>query len=516
MSNLNVASTARILADRLGVPHLVMAIPWDPALAEAAIRSAAWSLSAGGLLAIHVPDERRDSGAPLAEALRQDLADLPLEDVQAVEAADGVAVLLLLNAAPIAPLPALDLTDLAPDAAPVLDALAGDLRADAGRLVLPLLRGPLRRPRDPALDDGAAALLQVRAIVHLGDRYVPTIAGLVAFGERPASWLGGAAVRVGRDGTTARVTAPIPGLSRAVARHLGAGADADLVGAAVDLALVSRYWRDDEDDEPITATRRGDRMVLRWPRAAEPNRLLRRFRKVAGGLSPLALDVEQLVKAIDDRGGRWVDYDDANDVTTVAFDLPGRRVAHPSAPTPNAAGARPALQATAASRPRVAPSTTAALRAPVAVAHPTTGASPVAANTPWTDTLDSRPEGAPALPLAGARAEPSHRDAHEAAPSPLAALLSPPGQEHAPDGRQARPMATDGAFRPSDGTSDARDAAILALARTRGPITTRDVIDTLGWTRSTARDALARLVASGRLRPLAVSARSPHQAYSAA
>jgi hypothetical protein len=503
MSTLNVASTVRMLADRLGVPHLVMAIPWDPAVAEAAIRSAASSLSAGGLLAIHLPEERRDSGAPLAEALRQDLADLPLEDVQAVEATDGVAVLLLLNAAPIAPLPTLDLTDLAPDAVPVLDALAGDLRADAGELVQPLLRGPLRRP-DPARDDGAAALLQVRAIVDLGDRYVPTIAGLVAFGERPASWLGGAAVRVARDGTTARVSTPIPALSREVARQLGAGADADLVAAAVDLALVSRHWRDDEDDAPITATRRGDRVVLRWPRADEPNRLLRRFLKVAGGLSPLAMDVEQLVKVIDDRGGRWVDCDDAHDVTTVAFDLPNRRVSRQIPPPRTAGQARPAPHLTGS-------------RASAAITRPTTAASPVAARPPSADPPGHRPEVAQVSSPAAVHPDgPSHRAGHHAAPSPLAALFSLPVAEDAPEARADWPTPTDLVSRASDSAADARDIAILALVRTRGPITTRAVIDTLGWTRSTARDALARLVAAGRLRPLATSARSPHQAYAAA
>jgi hypothetical protein len=506
MSNLNVASTARILADRLGVAHLVMAIPWDPALAEAAIRSAAWSLSAGGLLAIHVPDERRDSGAPLAEALREDLADLPLEDVQAVEAADGVAVLLLLNPVETGALPVPDLADLAPDAVPVLDALAGDLRADAGDLVLPLLRGPLRRSRDRALDDGAAALLQVRAIVDLGDRYVPTIAGLVAFGERPASWLGGAAVSVSRDSTTHLVTAPSPALPRAVARHLGAGADAELVAGAVGLALVSRHWREDIDDAPITATRRGDRVVFRWPRADGPNRLLRRFLKVAGSLSPLAADVAQLVKVVDDRGGRWVGYDDTSDVATLAFDLPGRRVTAPSTPTPSAAPSRPAIQAN-----KVATTQNPAATVADAVDGLGAAASPVAATTPRSDVLEPWP---PATRLA--REMPSHPADHEAAPSRPAALFPAQVHDHAPDTREGRATTVEAASRPSDGTSDARDAAILALARTRGPITTRDVIDTLGWTRSTARDALARLVASGRLRPLAVSARSPHQAYAAA
>lgn len=64
---------------------------------------------------------------------------------------------------------------------------------------------------------------------------------------------------------------------------------------------------------------------------------------------------------------------------------------------------------------------------------------------------------------------------------------------------------------PSD-----REGAVLALLAERERVTTREVINTLGWSRSTTRDVLARMVASGQIVSVAASARSPFQAYGAA
>jgi hypothetical protein len=60
----------------------------------------------------------------------------------------------------------------------------------------------------------------------------------------------------------------------------------------------------------------------------------------------------------------------------------------------------------------------------------------------------------------------------------------------------------------------ARAEAVLKLLRTRDrPMTTREIVDALGWTRSTTRAVLASLVAAGRVRPVAESTRSRQQAY---
>lgn len=66
---------------------------------------------------------------------------------------------------------------------------------------------------------------------------------------------------------------------------------------------------------------------------------------------------------------------------------------------------------------------------------------------------------------------------------------------------------------PAQDAASARDEAVCALARERGTLTTRDVQEALGWSRSSTRDTLARLVEAGTLMRLAASPRSPNQGY---
>ncbi len=58
-----------------------------------------------------------------------------------------------------------------------------------------------------------------------------------------------------------------------------------------------------------------------------------------------------------------------------------------------------------------------------------------------------------------------------------------------------------------------REAAVLALIDAKGQVTSRDVIEGLGWSRSTTRDVIARMVAVGRMASISLSPRSPFQAY---
>lgn len=57
------------------------------------------------------------------------------------------------------------------------------------------------------------------------------------------------------------------------------------------------------------------------------------------------------------------------------------------------------------------------------------------------------------------------------------------------------------------------DDELVAVLRARGDSTTRDLVEHLGWSRSKARDVLARLVDAGRVLPSATDPRSPHQSY---
>jgi hypothetical protein len=54
---------------------------------------------------------------------------------------------------------------------------------------------------------------------------------------------------------------------------------------------------------------------------------------------------------------------------------------------------------------------------------------------------------------------------------------------------------------------------VLALIDAKGRVMSRDVIERLGWSRSTTRHVIARMVAVGRLASIATSPRSPFQAY---
>lgn len=61
--------------------------------------------------------------------------------------------------------------------------------------------------------------------------------------------------------------------------------------------------------------------------------------------------------------------------------------------------------------------------------------------------------------------------------------------------------------------ADTRTTAVLALFSPGEALSARDVMQALGWSRSTTRDVLARLVAAGALSGTAASARSPRQTY---
>ena len=61
--------------------------------------------------------------------------------------------------------------------------------------------------------------------------------------------------------------------------------------------------------------------------------------------------------------------------------------------------------------------------------------------------------------------------------------------------------------------ANARDQQLLRFVAQRGEVSCKLVQDELGWSRSTARDVLARLVGLGRLRRTAEDPRSPSQSY---
>lgn len=61
--------------------------------------------------------------------------------------------------------------------------------------------------------------------------------------------------------------------------------------------------------------------------------------------------------------------------------------------------------------------------------------------------------------------------------------------------------------------ANTRDEQLLGFVAARGEVSCKLVQDDLGWSRSTSRDVLARLVSLGRLRRTAEDPRSPSQSY---
>ena len=110
------------------------------------------------------------------------------------------------------------------------------------------------------------------------------------------------------------------------------------------------------------------------------------------------------------------------------------------------------------------------------------------------------------LGRADQKREPSQPRQEEAASTPMATAAS----DAATGDTAAPPSPPDPSpFVPAE----TRETQVLALIDDHGSCTTREIIDELGWTRSTTRDVLARLVRDGSLRRVATSARSPVQAY---
>lgn len=107
-------------------------------------------------------------------------------------------------------------------------------------------------------------------------------------------------------------------------------------------------------------------------------------------------------------------------------------------------------------------------------------------------------ESSPARPRTHITSAPRPVPPPAAAPAPptVRAAISPAAQPLAP-------------------AAESRDDVLCALLRSGGRLNARQIEQALGWSRSSTRDTLARLIESGRVRRLAASPRSPDQAYEA-
>jgi hypothetical protein len=470
MSELSVAATAEILAAELGQPYAV--VRWTPPLVRsarppAAMRRALGSLDehGGGLLVAHVvrdalglPARVSDARAALVAALD----DAQLAEVHAVRCADGIAVVARVQPA--------SLGNVAADLVPVEGTSAFDLRAGATARVAPIVG---RRALD-AVDDGLGpderVLVAGGVLAVVDGDLIPTVAGLVVFGRAPWEHLGGVRVEVSDGDRDAAVVGDGTSLPANVARALRLqGHNAAIVGSLVVRALVERAWSPYADDEAIVVRRDGRDVDVRWPSADDdtPNPTLRKLLGAAGSRDVLADDPARLGERVERLGGVW----DGEEVH--AGDVVVRLTLPPDVDAPMKA-AGPALQT------RAAPTTIQEAPKRVLVEAPRTPPPqrPAPDPTPHTQRwVDEVPQHVPV---------PSHRPT---SPASRSTATSP----HLP--------------------ATSREAAVLNLLDARGQITTRDVIEGLGWTRSTTRDVLARLVATRQIAPVASSPRSPMQGY---
>jgi hypothetical protein len=472
MSDLSVAATAEILAAELGQPYAV--VRWTPPLVSsarppAAMRRALGSLDeqGGGLLVAHVVRDALGLHARASDtraALVAALGDALLAEVHAVRCADGLAVVARVVSTAAVAVP--------PDLVPVDGAGIYDLRSGTASRVAPIVGRPALDAVDDGLGPDERALVAGGVLAVVDGDLIPTVAGLVVFGRAPWEHLGGLRVEVSdgdRDTIVIGDGVSLPAnVTRALRLHWH---NAAIVGSLVTRALVGRVWSPYAEDEPIVVRRDGRDLDVRWPSADDdtPNPTLRKLLGAASARDALAEDPARLGERVERLGGVW----DGEEVH--AGDVVVRLTLPPDVDAPTKAAPRVLQNRPAPTTVQEAPKRV-LLEAPrpPATAVPRSATAPT---SPATRRTDPAPMPVPV---------PSPRPTAPAAP-PVAT------QPHIP--------------------AASREAAVLALLDTRGQITTRDVIEGLGWTRSTTRDVMARLVSSGAIVSVAPSARSPSQAY---
>jgi hypothetical protein len=415
MLKLTVSELAEALSADLGLPHAL--VPWTRTL-YGVVPTPAWkravaTLSAtprGGLLVFRVePDALGLPESAFAQrALLAALGAPAVQEAHTQRCTDGLAVVFTL--APVRSRPAVG------ELAPVEGADLLALRPDAVSQLAPLVRPASLSSIDEDLTPNERLLIAAGAATLYESEVVPTVAGLVAFGVDPASFLGGLHAIIESRRVYRAAGEPVT-LARSIVRELGLlDPAAEAVRSFVLHAMIARSWVPHLDDEPLQVLMSGQRLEVRWTACrverGPANPTLSRHLRARRLLSPLVEDPAQLGRWLMARGGSRVVLTDDGDERVARVRLPMTR-------------------------------------------------------------------GIPAEP------------ASEPVPEPIVEL--PATVPHV--------------------AADTRDAALLSLFDRHEQLSARHVMEELGWSRSTTRDVLARLVASGRLAGTASSARSPHQTY---
>lgn len=316
-------------------------------------------------------------------------------------------------------------------------------------------------------------MIAMNAAVRDGIRVVGTVAGVLAFHSQPSDHIAGARVVV--DPFTGAgfwgALSPLAAATASWAAQFGFPPHA--VAELVRNAWVHRDWSKAAREQPIRVTINGRRLDVVSPggilaRGDRRNPVLFSLCRSAGLVHGLGTGLEDLADDLSEQGKCTVE------VAEIGGDVRARlTLARPEATrAPSAPKAERKVMDIQRRRPVVAD------RPPVA---PHLGREPAPVRTTVATTVV-------------AKASPQQVSAAVAlAPASTAAAARPTPQVHA--------------------AGSARDEQLVAFIARHGEVSCRVVQDDLGWTRSTTRDVLARLVALGRLRRTSEDPRSPTQGY---
>lgn len=413
----------------------------------------------GGLLFVVLPLGEVYEGGNFA-AVRKVVAALAgkanLGDVE-FEVLEGKLLAFELAAAP-------ELPPLSPEVGPT-SCLARDLAT-------PPFQRASRSKDGRVHDDGLGVmtaldreLLSMNAAVRDGVRIVGTVAGVLAFHPAPHQHIPGARVVVDAA-TGAGYHGPMVAVVDGVSRWAGAqGFPRGAVAELVRNAWVHRDWSLEARATPILVHRNGRRLDVVTPgvltRVGEVrNPVLQTLCRRAGLVTGHGIGIEDLRADLAEDGACSLE------MCSMAGEVRAR------------------LTLARASSPAQA--------GPVTKNPPEVGR---VASTTGSAVPAVRREVAASAAAAPVRATTGESTPVPSAPVPSATVAP------APVGPQIHVGAS------------ARDAELLRFVAHRGEVSCKLVQDELGWSRSTARDVLARLVGLGRLRRTAEDPRSPSQSY---
>lgn len=353
-----------------------------------------------------------------------------------------------------------------------------------------------------------------KAMIHFGvaveHRYqlLPTVAGLITFGTAPARHIPG--MRVFLNGRP--VEADVLRLLQWAEEHpsfrpFGGSNVRELLLNAI----VHRAWGPEARTLPIEIRVSPERLVLSNPGSLRPapNLLLQRLLRRRGLWEGEGQGLERLRAKHAGAARPGLELSEKEgEVRARLWPLP---------PPP---------------KPAPPPPSSFRLSGPVRLARPSfiPPDKSVAENTEKTTEVAPTPPAAPRsevpaapnlsppndLPTTAARPVP--RSFPVPAPPPAAPRPVLPPPPKLPSSFQVEASPAPAPTMPADNPAAPRPAHVrgvelLEFVASRGPVTTRMIQEDLGWTRSTTRDVLARLVADGHLRRLAESPRSPEQSY---